>query len=182
MLRYALLAALFTSLANQRSATVRYGTTEPSTDGNFRCLSLSHLTLFPKSRQFKIQGAAGFSGFSVRLVFELLGIFDHRINIPANFFLVKMSLSCHNRDFHNVLATSKDFWWFSEDFQNDAENVPTSFEHFRSYLMLWYSLDTKSTWSTFLEYFWETELNFRSCVEEWIVWICKSGMRIVFNT
>ena len=69
---------------------MRYGTTEPSTDGNFRCLSLSHLTLFPKSRQLKIQGAAGFSGFSVRLVFELLGIFDHRINIPANFFLVKM--------------------------------------------------------------------------------------------
>ena len=38
----------------------------------------------------------------------------------------------------NVPATSKDFWWFSEDFWTlpkvSKEEVPLSFEHFRSYL------------------------------------------------
>ena len=55
--------------------------------------------------------------------------------IPANFFGTKcVRFSSHHSD--NGPVTSEDFWRFSEDFQtlpNLPEDVPTTFEHSRSF-------------------------------------------------
>ena len=78
----------------------------------------------------------------------------------------------------NASATSKDFWWFSEDFwmlPKVSKEVPLSFEHFQSYLkdnnvsVFFYLIRTRlhhsrPVWNILVE----NELNFchKSCVKE----------------